>query len=352
MSCCACSQARRRAPRRACRSCRCSRPKSGGRCSSGARRGRCGDTPRAAHRRFEEQAARAPEATAVVHEAQQITYGELDRRANQLAQLLRRRGVGPEVRVGICLPRSIGRIAAVLGVLKAGGAFVPLDPDLPRERIAEAIGGAGIRVVIAQGDAAAEPPPGVDVVHLDAAWTCVLHEPSTPPGGEPAPEQAACVCATSGAAGTPESVVVPHRAIAGFADAAAEAYEISQGDRVLELASPSLDAGAVEMFACLARGATLVLPTEAALESAAGLLAACGASGVTVAVLPTLVWHRVVAGLDEGSGAAVALRQVVITGEAALPARVRAFRASPGAARVRVAERLRRGRDHGDGGGV
>ncbi|WP_437325952.1 non-ribosomal peptide synthase/polyketide synthase [Sorangium sp. So ce381] len=298
--------------------------------------GAIGETPRAAHRRFEEQAARAPEATAVVHEAQQITYGELDRRANQLAQLLRRRGVGPEVRVGICLPRSIGRIAAVLGALKAGGAFVPLDPDLPRERIAEAIGGAAIRVVIAQGDAAAEPPPGVDVVHLDAAWTCVLHEPSTPPGGEPAPEQAACVSTTSGAAGTPESVVVPHRAIAGFADAAAEAYEISQDDRVLELASPSLDAGAVEMFACLARGATLVLPTAAALESAAGLISACGASGVTVVVLPTLVWHRVVAGLDEGLALPSCLRQVVLTGEAALPARVRAFRASPGAARVRL----------------
>ncbi|WP_437589100.1 non-ribosomal peptide synthase/polyketide synthase [Sorangium sp. So ce1000] len=290
----------------------------------------------AAHRRFEEQAARAPEATAVVHEAQQITYGELDRRANQLAQLLRRRGVGPEIRVGICLPRSIGRIAAVLGALKAGGAFVPLDPDAPRERIAEAIGGAGIRVVIARGGAAAEPPPGVEVILLDDAWTCVLREPPTPPAGEPAPEQAACVRTTSGAAGTPESVVVPHRALASFADAAAAAYGISQDDRVLELASMSLDAGAAEFFACLARGATLVLPTEATLESTAGLLSTCDASRVTVAVLPTLHWHRAVAGLDEGLALPACLRQIVVTGEAALPARVRAFRALPGAARVRL----------------
>ncbi|WP_437528303.1 amino acid adenylation domain-containing protein [Sorangium sp. So ce726] len=296
-------------------------------------------TPSAVHRMFEEHAARAPGATAVVHEERQITYGELDRRANQLAQLLRRRGVGPEVRVGLCLPRSIEMIAAVLGVLKAGGAYVPIDPNLPRERVAAMIDGAGIRVVIAQEGAAAEQRPGVAVIQLDASWACVRREVSSappPPAGEPAPEQAAYILYTSGSTGTPKGVVVPHRAIASFVDVAAGVYEISPRDRVLQFASLSFDASAEEIFPCLARGATLVLRTEAMLESVAGFLAACGAWGVTAAVLPTMYWHRVVAALGEGAALPPCLRQLVITGEAALPERVSAWRASPGAARVRL----------------
>ncbi|WP_438040320.1 amino acid adenylation domain-containing protein [Sorangium sp. So ce128] len=290
--------------------------------------------PRAVHRRVEEQAARAPEATAVVHEGQEITYGELDRRANQLAQLLRRRGVGPEVRVGLCLPRSIGAIAASLGVLKAGGAYVPLDPSDPRERLAARIDGAGIRVAIAQGDA--ELPPGVEVIRLDADWTCVRGEPSAPPAGEPAPEQAACVLDPSDATGEPRGVVIPHRALASVVDAAAAVQEISPGDRVLQLAPLTSGASAEEIFPCLARGATLVLHAEAALESAAGFLAACGARGVTSAVLPTQRWHRLVAALGEGLTLPPCLRQIVLTGEAPSPGRVSAWRASPGAARVRL----------------
>ncbi|WP_437482985.1 amino acid adenylation domain-containing protein [Sorangium sp. So ce1014] len=293
-------------------------------------------TPRAVHRMFEEHAARAPGATAVVHEERQITYGELDRRANQLAQLLRRRGVGPEVRVGLCLPRSIEMIAAVLSVLKAGGAYVPLDPNLPRERVAAMIDGAGIRVVIAEEGAAGEQPPGVAVIQLDASFTCARREPSAPPAGEPAPEQAAYTLYTSGSTGTPKGVVVPHRAIASFVDVAAGVYEISSRDRVLQFASLSFDASAEEIFPCLARGATLVLRTEAMLESVAGFLAACGAWGVTAAVLPTMYWHRIVAELGEGAALPPCLRQIVITGEAALPERVSAWRASPDAARVRL----------------
>ncbi|MGK4003929.1 amino acid adenylation domain-containing protein [Sorangium sp. So ce1036] len=302
--------------------------------TTGARR----SAPRAVHRRFEEQAARAPGATAVVHEERQITYGELDRRANQLAQLLRRRGVGPEVRVGLCLPRSIEMIAALLGVLKAGGAYVPLDPNLPGERLSAMIDDAGIRTVIALEGAAADLPAGVAVLQLDAAFTCARSEPAAPreAEAEPAPEQAAYILYTSGSTGAPKGVVVPHRAIASFVDVAAGVYEISPRDRVLQFASLSFDASAEEIFPCLARGATLVLRTEAMLESVPGFLAACGAWGVTSAVLPTMYWHRIVAGLGEGAALPPCLRQIVITGEAALPERVSAWRASPEAARVRL----------------
>ncbi|AUX48175.1 peptide synthetase [Sorangium cellulosum] len=290
--------------------------------------------PRAVHRVVEEQAARAPGATAVVHEEQEITYGELDRRANQIAQLLRRRGVGPEVHVGLCLPRSIGAIAATLGVLKAGGAYVPLDPSDPGERLAARIDGAGIRVAIAHGDA--DLALGVEVIRLDADWTCVRGEPSAPPACEPAPEQAACVLEPSDAAGEPDAVVIPHRALASAVDVAAAVQEISPSDRVLQLAPLTSGASAEQIFPCLARGATLVLGAEATLESAAAFVAACGARGVTAAALPTPYWRRLVAALGEGLTLPPCLRQIVLTGEAPSPGRVSAWRASPGAARVRL----------------
>ncbi|WP_437926828.1 amino acid adenylation domain-containing protein [Sorangium sp. So ce291] len=291
--------------------------------------------PAAVHRRFEEQAARAPEAVAVVHEGRAVTYAELDRRANQVTQRLRRLGVGPEVRVGVCLPRSIEMVAAVLGVLKAGGAYVPIDPNTPRERVAAMVADAGIGAVVTGGGAAECLPAGLALVLIEPGWATLDEEPAAPPAGEPLPEQAAYILYTSGSTGVPKGVVVPHRALAGFVDAAAALYEIAPSDRVLQFASLSFDASAEEIFPCLARGAALVLRTEAMLASAESFLAACAAWGVTVLDLPTMYWHRVAAEVAAGLALPPAVRLVIIGGEAALPERVSAWRASVGA-RVRL----------------
>ncbi|WP_437755167.1 amino acid adenylation domain-containing protein [Sorangium sp. So ce1389] len=287
---------------------------------------------RAVHRGFEARAALAPSAVAVVQEGRSITYGELDRRANQLAQRLQRLGVGPEVRVGICLPRSIEMVAAVLGVLKAGGAYIPIDPSTPRDRIAAMIADAGVRVMLTGEDAVEGVAERRDLalIRLDPCWACVGGEPEVPPAGEPAPEQAAYILYTSGSTGVPKGVVVPHRALAGFVDAAAALYEIAPSDRVLQFASLSFDASAEEIFPCLARGAALVLRTEEMLASVASFLEACGAWGVTVLDLPTMYWHRVAAEVARAGGLALPpdLRLVIVGGEAALPERVSAWRAS------------------------
>ena len=106
---------------------------------------------RSVHEMFEEQAERRPEAVAVEYEGRQLSYGELNRRANQLGHYLRKQGVGPEVRVGICVERSLEMVVGLLGILKAGGAYVPLDPNHPAERLSFMLSDSGARVLVTQG---------------------------------------------------------------------------------------------------------------------------------------------------------------------------------------------------------
>jgi amino acid adenylation domain-containing protein/non-ribosomal peptide synthase protein (TIGR01720 family) len=283
------------------------------------------NAPTAAHRRFEARARLAPSSVAVVDGHATITYGDLSRRVRGLARALRRRGVGPEVRVGVCLPRSLDMIVAVLGVLEAGGAYVPIDPDHPAERRAALAADAGALVVLTEGDVLlrAENSAVAETSSDLEAWAEAL------------PEQAAYVLYTSGSTGRPKGVVVPHRALSRFVDAATSLYELTPGDRVLQFASLSFDASVEEIFSCLASGATLVLRSEGMLASPAEFLRACGEWGVTVLDLPTMYWHRVVAGLVEGLALPASVRLVIIGGEAALPERVGDWHASVGA-RVRL----------------
>ncbi|HEX7239539.1 MAG TPA: AMP-binding protein, partial [Longimicrobiaceae bacterium] len=167
------------------------------------------------HRLVEAQAARTPDAPAVEDDAGALTYAELDRRASRLAARLAALGVGPEARVGIFLERSAEMVVALLAVLKTGGAYLPLDPVYPPDRIAYVLEDAGARAILTQASLADTlPAHGAEVVRVDEA----SGEGAGGPGDAVAvsPGNAAYAIYTSGSTGRPKGVVVPHRAVVNF----------------------------------------------------------------------------------------------------------------------------------------
>src|ERR1019366_9062812 len=192
------------------------------------------------HQLFEAQAERTPDAVAIVFEAEQLTYGELNRRANQLAHHLRALGVGPEVLVAICLERSLEMVIALLGVLKAGGAYLPLDPAYPKERLAFMLEDAQVPVLLTQ-ERLVERFAEVDakVICLDSGWETVARESGENPGSSTLPENLAYVIYTSGSTGQPKGVLVSHGSIADHCRNAQRYYELDSRDVVLQFASLS-----------------------------------------------------------------------------------------------------------------
>src|ERR1700677_4682044 len=166
---------------------------------------------------FEEQAARTPEAVAVVSEEQALTYGELNERANQLAHYLREAGVGAEVRVGLCVERSAEMVVGLLGILKAGGAYVPLDPQYPAERLSFMLQDAGIEVLLTQSALAEQLPSNwAQIVCLDTHWAQIAQYRRGNPPAAVDGENAAYVIYTSGSTGTPKGVAVTHGGLTNY----------------------------------------------------------------------------------------------------------------------------------------
>jgi len=166
------------------------------------------------HKVFEEQVRRTPEAVAVVFEGQRLTYRELNTRANQVAQYLRRRGVGPEIPVGICMERSVEMVVGMLGILKAGGAYVPLDPAYPQARLRFMLDDVAAPVIITQRRLV-EYLPGysAEVICLDADWEVFAAESAEGVESGATAENLAYVIHTSGSTGKPKGVTVAHRSV-------------------------------------------------------------------------------------------------------------------------------------------
>jgi amino acid adenylation domain-containing protein/non-ribosomal peptide synthase protein (TIGR01720 family) len=192
---------------------------------------------------FEAQAVATPEATAIVFEEQRLTYRDLDRRANRVAASLRARAVGPDVLVGVQLDRSVEMLVAVLGVWKAGGAYLPLDPSYPEKRLAHMLRDSGAGLLITRET--------FDELERD----------DSPP--HPAPrcslDNLAYVIYTSGSTGQPKGTLITHRGLANLAQAQSRAFDVRPGDRVLQFASLSFDASASEIVMALCFGAALHL---------------------------------------------------------------------------------------------
>ncbi|HST57317.1 MAG TPA: condensation domain-containing protein, partial [Longimicrobium sp.] len=246
---------------------------------------------RCIHELFEAQAARTPGAAALVFEDETLSYAALNARANRLAHHLAGLGVGPEVRVGICLERGTEMIVSLLAVLKAGGAYVPLDPAYPAERLAFVLADAAVPVLVTQASLRATLPAGdgVTVVSVDGDGARIAAESAENPERGVSPDHLAYVIHTSGSTGRPKGVMVPHRGVPNLAYAQARRFGIDASSRLLQFASFSFDAAVAEVFDTLLAGATLVLASRDALLPGAGLLETLRRARVTVATLPPSV---------------------------------------------------------------
>ena len=288
--------------------------------------------PRPVHERLRERALVAPEVPAVVASGRTLTYGELDRRADAVARGLGRLGLGAERVVGLAFDRSPETIAALFGILRAGAAYLPLDPALPAERLALLLADAGAPLVLTRSALSFSlpelPARVVTIEELASAAEDAALPPRPVP--EPAPESAAYVLYTSGSTGAPKGVVVEHRSLAAFVEAAVELYGIGPRDRVLQFASLAFDTSVEEIYPCLAAGGTLVLRDEEMIASPERFVAACRQHGVTVLDLPTAYWHELSGWVEGGGTVPEDVRLVILGGERALPERVAGWLAAVG----------------------
>jgi amino acid adenylation domain-containing protein len=302
----------------------------------------------AIHHLFEEQAARIPDATALIYASPAaesagsgvLTYAELNARANQLAHYLRTLGVGPESLVGIGLNRSPAMIVAMLGVLKAGGAYVPLDANYPSERLRFMLEDAQPAVVLADAaflekvpaDDASADASSLVLVNLAEDWPIIAQQPIHNPAPLAGADNLAYVIYTSGSTGQPKGAMITHRALVNHATAMMRIFGLTAADRVLQFAAFSFDVAAEEIFPTWLAGAAVVLPPTQRVMAVSELLGLVTQQGVSVLNLPASYWHEwvlqlemnpvpagvrlVIVGSEKVSGARLATWQAHVTNRA------------------------------------
>jgi amino acid adenylation domain-containing protein len=225
--------------------------------------------PRLAVERFAAQAAATPDAVALEAGGERLTYAELERRANRLAHRLRRSGVGPEVAVGLFAGRTVEMVAGILGIWKAGGAYLPLDPGQPPERLAGLLEDSRVSVIAADAELVQTlPPHDARVVRLDdGPEDALAAESDLPPAGSPGAGDLAALIYTSGTTGRPKAVLVEHGNLASTLAAAQAAFALGPEDRIASIASFSFDIFLLELLEpLLAGGACVLLPTHPTLD--------------------------------------------------------------------------------------
>lgn len=245
------------------------------------------------HDLFELQARQSPDCTAAVCNGEHLTYREMDRRANGLADCLRRQGVGPETMVGVSFQRSIAMVTALIAVAKTGGAYVPLDPAYPLERLLYMVDDASARLIITANNLTRLfSRLALKTVRLDEGSEAIVTDTRQPARGCPIPDNAVYVVFTSGSTGNPKGVVVSHRALVNECSAFARHHGLKPGERLLQFASVGFDVAAEEVFAPLISGATVVLGPVDAVVSILELLSLCDREQLTVLNLPSTYWHE------------------------------------------------------------
>jgi amino acid adenylation domain-containing protein len=273
------------------------------------------------HDLFESQAARTPDAVAVVYEGEALTYRELNARANRVAHHLLGHGVGPEVRVGVLMERSLEMVVSLLAVLKAGGAYVPLDPGLPAERLSYMLEDSGVPLVLVQAALRGAVPAraGVEVLAVDALAERLAAEPAENPAVGAGADSLAYVIYTSGSTGRPKGVMNTHQGVVNLLWSMRATVAMAPGDRLLAITTYAFDISVLELFLPLLSGARVEILDRAAASDPVLLgQAVAGGAGTVLQATPA-TWRLL---LDAGWEGAASLR--ALSGGEALPAELAA----------------------------
>jgi len=283
------------------------------------------------HQCIEAQVERTPDAIALLCEHEQLTYRELNTRANQLAHHLQQLGVGPEVMVGVCLERSLEMIVGLLAIFKAGGVYVPLDPDYPRERLAFLLADSHMQVLLTQRRLLSRlPAQQARLVCLDSDWQAISQQSETNPNSKVQADQSAYVIYTSGSTGQPKGVLITQQAIAAHCWSIAQQYDLRSHDRVLQFSNITFDASLEQILPTLLVGARLVVRGQE-IWSPAVLLRHIKQQGLTVINLPPAYWQQAlrewVKRPEQLQGHQ--LKLVIVGGDRLLPEMVQGWRQTP-----------------------
>ena len=247
---------------------------------------------RSVHQLFEAQAAKTPNAIAVVFGNRQLTYNELDRRANQLAHHLIKLGATPDGLIGICLERSLEMAVGLLGILKAGSAYVPLDPAYPRDRIAYMLENAEAPLLVTQQSLTENlPATEAKTVLIDSDWPEIAKQSERSPALTLDPANRAYVIYTSGSTGKPKGVQIPHRAVVNFLTTMAKQPGLQASDRLLAVTTLCFDIAGLEMYLPLTVGASLEIVTREIASDGNQLAAKLKTSGTTVMQATPATWR-------------------------------------------------------------
>jgi len=273
------------------------------------------------HELFAEHARLRPEAEALVYGTERLTYGQLDLRSNQVAQFLVGEGINLEDRVGIFMNRSTDMIVGMLGVLKAGGTYVPIDVDYPAEQIKFIAKDTGLRWILTQDCLRAVCPDTAPAASLNTADSPIRRASAEPVTNRSTPESIAVVNYTSGSTGRPKAACIPHRAVVRTVRDT-NYVQIELTDKIAQAGSPSFDAAIMEIWLALANGATVVGLNRETLLSPADLANVLQTQKISILVLNTSYVHQI--GRD-APGALKGVRKVLFGGEAAEPGPLRSL---------------------------
>ena len=254
------------------------------------------------HQLVAEQAERTPEAIAVAFEDQVITYKALNERANQLAHYLQKSGAQPDSLVGICVERSLEMVVGLVGILKAGAAYVPIDPNFPADRVDYMLDNAQVKLLLTQQRLVEKlPTQGASVICLDADWHDIAQESQEDPISSVTPENIAYVIYTSGSTGKPKGVQVLHCGVLNFLDSMKQQPGISTDDRLLSVTTLSFDIAVLELFLPLIVGAQVVLLSREAAMDGRKLARTISSLGITIMQATPATWRLLLEAGWEGN---------------------------------------------------